>query len=323
MFLSDIMNRCVSIFVVIVLITAGSVCVLFIHQDNVRSNVMAITPYSMLDESASGSMTIDDETYPYVIADVAFGVDLIKDGRSHCWITLSFSNSNFGPYNNLDFQFWTIEGSQTPEGSVWISTSGNESKYVYDDPLTGTELTFHLVNDMVDRILFTGTTMNEFDGCLKYVTFDIEAIFDGGTTYVNDVINGPLPEPKTLNIIGEENGRPMSGTIRIVPLSCIVWDGGYERIVASVILDIPGTSIPDLIRTSIVELSDSYGFIDQGLRIRYLDHEGNYVDQDVTYRLSGENGPDLVLEGTITSSILGSECEIIKQTTLKFSYGVV
>ena len=268
-------------------------------------------------------MTIDDETYPYVIADVAFGVDLIKDGRSHCWITLSFSNSNFGPYNNLDFQFWTIEGSQTPEGSVWISTSGNESKYVYDDPLTGTELTFHLVNDMVDRILFTGTTMNEFDGCLKYVTFDIEAIFDGGTTYVNDVINGPLPEPKTLNIIGEENGRPMSGTIRIVPLSCIVRDGGYERIVASVILDIPGTSIPDSIRTSIVELSDSYGFIDQGLRIRYLDHEGNYVDQDVTYRLSGENGPDLVLEGTITSSILGSECEIIEQTTLKFSYGVV
>ena len=82
MFLSDIMNRCVSIFVVLVLITAGSVCVLFIHQDNVRSNVMAITPYSMLDESASGSMTIDDETYPYVIADVAFGVDLIKDGRS-------------------------------------------------------------------------------------------------------------------------------------------------------------------------------------------------------------------------------------------------
>ncbi len=320
---SDTMNRRLSIFVVLVLITVGSVCALFIHHDDVRSDVIARTPYSMIDQSASGILIIDEETYPYVVADAAFGVDLIQGDRSHCWITLSFSRSNFGPYNNLGFEYWTLSGTQAPEGSIWVSTGGNESKYVYDDPLTGTELTFHFVNNIVDRISFKGTTMNEFDGDLKYVTFDIETSFDKRIVFVNDVIKGSLPEPKTLNIVGEENGMPMSGTLSIVPLTCVVWNGGHEKIVASVTLDIPGTSIPDSILTAIVELSDSYGFIDRGLHIQYLDHDGNYVIQDVVYRLTGGDRPTLVLEGTVTSSALDSGCGIIEQTTLEFSYKVV
>lgn len=317
------MKRSVSILAVLVLITAGTVCVLFVHHDDVRSDATALTPYSIVGESVSGSLEIGGETYPYVIADAAFGVDLVRGERSHCWVTLSFSRSNFGPFNNLEFDYWTMEGTQAPEGSVPASTAGPSSRYIYEDPLTGTELTFGLVNGMVERISFRGTTVNEFDGGLKYVTFEISASFDKEIVYVNEVVHGTLPEPITLNISGEENGLPMSGTLSIVPMSCIVWDGGREHVVASVTLDIPGTSIPDSVLVIITEVNEGYGFIGKTLRMQYLDAEGNYIDQDIAYRLSGGDEPALILEGTVTSSVLDSECGIVEETRCEFCYGVV
>lgn len=317
------MNKRISTFAVLALIAAGAVCGLFIHHDDVRSDASVLTPYSMIGGNTSCILKIGDETYPYAIVDTAFGVDLIRSDSSHCWVTLSFSRSYFGPYNNLRFEFWTLNGTQAPEGSTWVSTSGSESKYIYDDPLTGTKLTFHLVNNMVNKISFKGTTVNGYDGDLKYVTFDIESSFDKRIRYVNRVIEGPLPEARTLNISGEENGRPMSGTLDIVPLSCIIWNGGKERVVASATLNISGTSVPDSILTTIVELSGSYGFIGRESRVQYLDHEDKYIDQNVRYRVSGEDGSILILEGTIVSSTLDPTCGIIEQTTFEFRYGVV
>lgn len=317
------MNKRISAFVILALITVGSVCVLSMNQDDVRSDLVPLTPYSMIDGSATGSLEIGDRTYPHVIAESAFGVELIQDGRSYCWITLSFSRSSFGPYNNLEFEFWSVEGLQVPEGSVIASESSDGKKYAYVDHLTGTEMLFGLVDDAVRSISFRGTTMNEFDGALEYVSFNIEASFNGGTAYVNHVIEAPLPEPMILDICGEENGEAMSGTLAIVPLSRIVWNGGHERTVASVTLSIPGTSIPGPILSIIAEINDGYGFIGKSLRMQYLDREGNYVDQNIAYRLSGEGGSALILEGTVTSTAIDSDCKVMGQTTFEFRYRAV
>ena len=323
-YLGDDMNKPLSILAILVLITLGSVCGLYIYHDDTRSDITALTPYNITDYNASGSLDIGGEFYPYVLAEAMFGVDLVDDGKSHCWTTISFSHSNFGPYNILEFDYWTMKDTQAPEGSVRTFMSGNESRYVYDDPLTGTELTFHLVDNIVDMIVYRGTTVNEFDEKFEYVSFEIEASFDNRSiVYVNNVIEGKLPEALNLCISGEENGKAMNGVLRIDPLSCTIWDGGYKTVIASVTLDIPGTSLPDSIVTAIVRLNDGYGFSKQSSHIQYLDQEGNYIEQNIIYRLSDENEFSLVLEGTVMSSVLDSECNIIEQTVFEFDYGVV
>ena len=321
--LDDTLNKRVSAFMILALITVSSICILSMNQNDVRSNLVVLTPYSMIDESATGSLEIGDELYPHVIADSAFGFDLIQDGRSHCWITLSFSRSNFGPYNNLEFEFWSAEGLMVPEGSTMVSGSNDEAMYAYKDHLTGTEILFGLVKNTVKTISFKGTTMNEFDGTLKYVSFDIEASFNGRMNYVNRIFETPLPEPEILNIYGEENGKEMSGTLTIAPLSRIVWNGGHERTVASVTLSISDTSIPSRILSIIVDINDDYGFISNNLRMQYLDCEGNYVDQNIVYKLSGEGDTALILEGTITSAAIDSDCRIMEQTAFKFRYEAI
>lgn len=317
------MDRPSLILTLLILITAVSFCGLYLHQEDTRSDLTALTPYSITDRDASGSLDVGGESYPHILADAIFGVDIVDDGRSHCWTELSFSRSSFGPYNHLKFDFWTMKGTQAPEGSVWAFTAGNESRYVYDDPLTGTELTFYLVNDMVNKIVYKGKTVNEFNGELEYVSFDIEASFDKDIVFVNDVMMGKVPEPLELRISGMENETTMHGTLKIEPLSCIIRNGGYEAVMASATLNVPGSHLPDSMMVSIVKLSDGYRFTEQNVRMQYLDSEGNYIDQIIDYRLSNENGFTLVLNGTITSSVLDPGCNIIEHSVFKFDYGVV
>lgn len=57
--------------------------------------------------------------------------------------------------------------------------------------------------------------------------------------------------------------------------------------------------------------------------MQYLDCEGNYVDQNIVYKLSGEGDTALILEGTITSAAIDSDCRIMEQTAFKFRYEAI
>lgn len=48
--LDDTLNKRVSAFMILALITVSSICILSMNQNDVRSNLVVLTPYSMIDE---------------------------------------------------------------------------------------------------------------------------------------------------------------------------------------------------------------------------------------------------------------------------------
>ena len=315
------MNKRNSVFIVLLILTLGSICGLLVYRDNVRSDLSISTPCIMFDYKPTGSYVMEGESSPIIMGQISFYLYPGDRDRTYCEISVNFS-SNYISDNVLRFNYWTMPGSQIPEGSVLISSHDNEADYSYKDQLTGMDVTFHFINGLVEGISFSGETISEYRNDFKHISFEIQSKFDNEIVLVNTLKSGTLMDPCSLNISGTENDKNMSGTLRMIPLSCVE-RGFNDCTTMSVILDIEGTSLPNIITDYVVSAVNGYGFSAFGGYMSYIDSDGSYIKMNVTYELSDEDGLELTLKGSITTFVRDSEYEIVDKTILNFTYGSV
>lgn len=306
-------RRTIGILVIAVVFTACFVAVGAICEKE-RTDVSPAYPVRMHDNDLYGTVTIGEDTYNIVESDAYLYMNFEKDGLRGYSLY-----ANIVPYYNEDMYGFTesYRYVSTSDGFIPIGAEPIEDgtgQYAYDDPVTGNTLTFSMEHGVI-YIDFSGRDM--FRG--QFVEFDVEAGFIYYPQYVENPM-GPMPDPYSGTISGEENGIPMTGKVTLTPICSVksIDGGGRSSGIYDyyhIVVDIEGSGIPRhmLDRYSSVWIDEDFTSTDSE---NYLN--GNtYTRMEYRFYIDGDQ---LVFEGSVTTETLDDGCETVSEETLEFSY---